>query len=89
MRRREHYKPEVPQVRTKVEKLKRQLRAVATLIRQEYDSLSCTPPDESATTVIYAEDLVSAINFIKRACECLDEYEDVREREAVWVKAQK
>ncbi len=76
-------------VQSKISGWQQRLKVIANEIGEEYDRLSFCPPNEASTTVIYAENLITAINFLQRAAEMLTEHQEVLERHAAWEQAKR
>ena len=81
-------RPSIPCYQKRINDWCKRLDLISEEILAEYDSLCVNPPDEPPTTVIYAEDLTAAWQFIERCKERLAEYVEIRERNAVWEEAQ-
>ena len=89
MRTRKIETPHIPQVTSKVDGWRRRLKAISKEIQAEHDAISGNPPAETSSTVLFAEDLTTARQFLERAEERLTEYVEMRMRHAVWEDAQK
>lgn len=89
MRTRKIETPHIPQVTSKVDGWRKRLKAIGKEIQAEYDAISGNPPAETSSTVLFAEDLTTARQFLERAEERLTEYVEMRIRHAVWEEAQK
>ena len=86
-RQRQVGRPSIPCYQKRVNDWCKRLDAISKEIQAEHDAISGNPPAETSSTVLFAEDLTTARQFLERAEERLLEYVEMRMRHAVWEEA--